>query len=123
MINNIRENKYQRNDAIGYEPEFDTIFSLLSGTKDPLPVVIVRLRRGKKQIATTISVITLLWDIRATSIMIKRKHTKHYKRKIWYNKVDYSTAVGLYCTTHDVQDEFLNAKVFYQKYNIASLSN
>ena len=36
-------NKDQCNVAIEYEPDFDSKFSLSSGTKDPLPVVTVRL--------------------------------------------------------------------------------
>ena len=48
MPNNI-ENKDQRNDAIENEPKFDSKFSLSSRTKDPLLVVTVSLRMGKKQ--------------------------------------------------------------------------
>ena len=38
--------------------------------------------------------------------MIKRRHTKHYERKMRSNKVEYSTASGVYCTTHDVKVPF-----------------
>ena len=38
--------------------------------------------------------------------MIKLKHHKQYKRKIRYNKVDYSTATGVYRTAHDIKDPF-----------------
>ena len=33
--------------------------------------------------------------------MIKRRHTKPYDRKMCSNKVEYSTSVGTYYTTHD----------------------
>ena len=32
-----------------------------------------------------------------------------------YNKVEYSTAAGVYCTTPDVKLPFLHAGIFYQK--------
>ena len=38
--------------------------------------------------------------------MIKRKHTKYYERQMRYNKVEYSTATGIYFTTHDVKVPF-----------------
>ena len=49
MVTNNINNKYQRNDAIEYEPKFDSKFSLSSGTKYPLPVVSVSFRGGKEQ--------------------------------------------------------------------------
>ena len=55
----------------------------------------------KIQIATTVAGITCLWDSIATESTIKRKHPKHYERMMQSNKVDYSTADGVYCTTHD----------------------
>ena len=38
--------------------------------------------------------------------MNKIKHTKYYEHKMRYNKVEYGTATGLYCTTHDVKVPF-----------------
>ena len=46
---NTNKNKNKNNDAIEYDPGFDSRFSLSSRTKDPLPLVTVRLREGKKQ--------------------------------------------------------------------------
>ena len=57
--------------------------------------------RDKKKIATTVAGLTCLWDSRAIDRMIKRRHTKCYERKMRSNKVEYSTAIGLSCTTHD----------------------
>ena len=59
VTNNINI-KYQCNDAIGYDLKFDNKFSLSSGTKDPLPVVTVSLRGGKKHRATIIYDLTCL---------------------------------------------------------------
>ena len=105
--NNIKTNKYQHNDAIYNDLTFDTnSFNLSNGTKDPLPVVSVSLRGGKKHISMNVSGITCLWDSEATNIMINRRHTKYYECKMQYNKVEYSTAAGVYCTTHDVKVTF-----------------
>ena len=73
MANKIK-NKDQRNDAIEYGPKFDSKFSLSIRTKEPLPVVTVILRRGKKKGGTTES-------------MINRWHTKSYDFKMRSNKV------------------------------------
>ena len=101
---NIKTNKHQSNDAIDNNPAFDTTrFNLSSGTKDPLPVVIVSLRVGKKQIATTVDGLTCLWDSGDTKIMIKIRHTKYYERNIRSNKVECSTVASFYRTTHDVK--------------------
>ena len=48
--------------------------------------------------------------------MINRNHTKYYEHKMRYEKVEYSTATGLYCTTYDVKvtfcmPEFSNSKI------------
>ena len=95
--NNINTNKDQPNEAIYNETTFDNIsFNPSRGTRDPLPVVTVTLRGGKKYIATDVAGLTCLWDIGATDIMINRKHTKYYEPKIWSNKVEYSTAAGVY---------------------------
>ena len=92
MSENIKTNKDQLNDAIYNEPMFDTnSFNSSSGTRDPLPVVTVTLQGGKKHIAMNVSGIIFLWDSRATDSMINIKHTKYYKLKRRYNKVEYST--------------------------------
>ena len=96
VTNNIKKKKNQLNDTIKNDPKFDHTFSLSRGTTDPQPVVTVSLRGGKEQISTTVSGITFLWDSGATDIMIKIKHTKYYERKMRYNKLEYSTAAGLY---------------------------
>ena len=81
MTINIK-NKYQCNNAIEYEPKFDSKFILSSGTKDPLSLVTVSLQGGNKQRAYIISGPTCLWDIGATSITIKILHAKPYERKM-----------------------------------------
>ena len=101
---NLKNYKDHSNEAINREPTFDTSsFNLSSGTSDPLPVVTVSLQGGKKHRATTVAGITCLWYSRATDSMIKILHTKNYGRKMRSNKVEYSTAAGVYCTTHDVK--------------------
>ena len=72
MNNNIRINKYQRNDAIENEPKFDNSFSLSSGTKDLLTVVTASLQVGKKHRATTVAGLTCLWDSGANNSVINR---------------------------------------------------
>ena len=72
----------QHNDAIENELKFDNKFILSSATKDPLPVVTVRLRGSKKQRAMIIYGLTCLWDSGATGRIIKRKHTKYHERRI-----------------------------------------
>ena len=60
---NLNNYKDQSNEAIITEPKFDTSsFNLSSGTSNPLPVVTVSLRGGKKHTATTVSGITCFWD-------------------------------------------------------------
>ena len=61
MTDNIKINKYQRNDAIEDEPNFDNSFNLSRVTKDPRPVVTASLLGGKKLRATTIAGLTCLW--------------------------------------------------------------
>ena len=86
---------------------FDTSnFNLSSGTSNPLPVVNVSLRGGNKHRATTVDGLTCLWDSGATDSMLKRRQTKHYERNIRSNKVEYSTASGVYCNTNDVKVSF-----------------
>ena len=65
----------QHNDAIENELKFDNKFILSSATKDPLPVVTVRLRGSKKHRATITVGVKFWWDIGATNIMNKRQHT------------------------------------------------
>ena len=48
MTDNIKTNKNQCNDTIENEPKFDNNFNLSSGTKDPLTLVTVSLKGGKK---------------------------------------------------------------------------
>ena len=55
---------------------------------------------------TIISCLTYQWFSRATNSIIKRRHTKPYKRKISSNNVECSTSTGLYCTTRDVKVTF-----------------
>ena len=88
MTDNINTNKIQHNDAIENDPKFDNIFSLYSGTKEPLTVVIFSLKWYKKQTPFSDAGLTCLWDRGDTGNMIKRKHTKHYKCRICSNKVE-----------------------------------
>ena len=76
VTNNIK-NKYQCNDAIEYDPKF--------GSKNPLPVVTVSFLGDKKQRMDTISILTCLWDSRATDIIIIRQHYKPYEQKMRSN--------------------------------------
>ena len=78
MNDNINKNENQHNDANEHELKFDNKFSVSRRTKDPLLVVTVSLRGGRKQRVNIISVLTCLWDSEATYNMIKKKHTKHY---------------------------------------------
>ena len=104
---NLNNYKDQSNEAINSDPTFDnSSFNLSSGTSDPLPVVTVSLRGGKKNRATIVSGPTCLWDSGATNSMIKRRHTKHYERNMRSNKVEYNTDAGVYCTINDVKVTF-----------------
>ena len=105
VINNIN-NKDQCNDAIEYDPKFYNKVSLYSGTKDPLPVVIFSLRGGKKRRSTIISGLKCMFCGGYTDSLIKSWHTKPYQRKIYSNKVEYSTPTGPYCTMHDAKVSF-----------------
>ena len=72
VTSNINISKYQLNDSIENEPKFDTnSFNSSSETRDPLPVVIVTLRGGKKHRETDVSGITRLRDTGATNSIIK----------------------------------------------------
>ena len=73
---NIKKDKYQHDDAIENEHEFDGSFNLSRGNKYPLPVVTVILRGGKKHRPTTVADLTFLWDSGSTNIMIKIRQTK-----------------------------------------------
>ena len=107
VTDNLNNNKYQSNESINSDPTFDTgNFNLYSGASDPLPVLTVSLRGGKKNIAMTVAGLTCLLDSGATNSMIKIQHTKHYERKIRSNKVEYSTAAGVHCKTRDVKVPF-----------------
>ena len=95
---------------------FDTdSFNASSGTMDPLSVVTVTLLEGNKHTATAIDGITCLWDSRYTNIMIKIKINKYYEHKMQSNKIEYSTAAGVYCTTHDVKVPFCMLEVSISK--------
>ena len=108
MTDNINTNKCQLNDTIYNDTAFDNnSFNLSICNRDPLPVVTVTLLVSKKHRATTVGGITCVWDSGATDNMIKIKHTKYYECKMRYNKVEYSTANGVYCTTHDFKVPFL----------------
>ena len=97
VTNKLKTTKDQLNQAINSDTTFDTnSFNLSSGTRNPLAVVTVSLLGGNKHIANTVYVLTCLWDSGATNRTIKRKHTKHYERKMRYNKVEYSAAAGVY---------------------------
>ena len=56
--------------------------------------------------AKTISGLTCLWDSGSTNRMIKWRHTRPYEHNIIFNNMEYSTAAGSYCTTHDVKVRF-----------------
>ena len=72
MTNNIKDYNNQYNDAINNDATLDnSSFSLSSGTRDPLSVVNVSLRGGKKHKATVVTDLTCLWDSGATNSMIK----------------------------------------------------
>ena len=47
--------------------------------------------------------------------MIKIQHTKHYERKMRYNKLEYRTPAGVYCTTHDVKVPFCMLEFYIRK--------
>ena len=50
--------------------------------------------------------LTCLWDIGATDSMIYIKQNKYYDHKMQYNKVEYSTDAGMYCTINDAKVPF-----------------
>ena len=107
VTENLKNCKDQNNEAINSDPKFDnSSFTLSSGTSDPLPGVTVSLHGGNKHRATIVAGLTCLWDSRATNSMIKIRHTKPYERNMRSNRVEYSTAAGVYCTTHDVKIPF-----------------
>ena len=107
VTNNLNNYKYQSNEAINSEPTCDNnSFNLSSGTRYPLPLVTVSLLGGNKYRETIVSGITCLWDNRATDSMIKRRHTNNYERNMRSNKLEYSTAAGMYCMTCDVKIPF-----------------
>ena len=75
-------------------------------TKEHLPVFSISLRLGRKSRSTILAGITCLWDRYAINIIIKNKHNKPYKRKLYLNRVEYSTSLEPNCTTHDVKVPF-----------------
>ena len=55
--------------------------------------------------------------------MIKRRHNKYYEHKMRSNKVEYSTATGLYCTTHDskvpfFKPDFSSSKIINHRFRV-----
>ena len=55
--------------------------------------------------------------------MINIKHTKHYEYNIFSNKLEYSTAAGVYCTTPNVKvpfymPEFSSSKIINRRFHI-----
>ena len=55
--------------------------------------------------------------------MIKRQPTRPYGRKMHYNKVEFSTATGSYCKTHDIKVPFCIpglsiSKIILHRFNI-----
>ena len=123
MNDNIKKNNNQHNDDIENDPKFDNQCILPSRTKDPLPVVTVRLIGGKKHRAIMVSILTCLWYSGANNSIIKIKHTKYYERRMRSNNVEYSTAVGTYCTTHEVKvtfcmPEFSSSKIIKHRFHV-----
>ena len=120
----INTNKDQLNDSIYNEPTFDTnSFNSSSGTRNPLPVVNVTLRGGKKHIAMTVAGLKFLWGSGATNRMINKKQTKYYERNIRSNKVEYGTAADVYCTMHDVKvpfcmPDFSSSKIINHRFHV-----
>ena len=47
--------------------------------------------------------------------MVEIKHTKYYELKMRSNKVEYSTATGLHCTTHNVKVTFFVLELSIRK--------
>ena len=60
VTNNTKKNKNLHNAAIEYYPKFDDNFSFSNGSREPLTVITVILRGGKKQRAKLISVLTCM---------------------------------------------------------------
>ena len=127
MTNNIKDYNDQYNDAIDNEPTLDDDgFNLSIGTRDPLTVVTVSIRGGKKHRETVVAGLTCSWDSGATGSMIKRRHTEHYERNMRSNRVEYSTAAGMYCTTHDVKVhfcilEFSGSKIINHRFHLINM--
>ena len=116
MTDNINNYNDQYNDVIDNETTLDNIsFNLSSGTRDLLTVVTVSLRGGKKHKSTVVAGLTCLWYSRATNSMIKILHTKNYERNMRSNKVEYSTAAGMYFATHDVKVPFCEPELSSSK--------
>ena len=78
-------------------------------------MVTISLRGGKKHRAKTVAGLTYLWGSRANDSMIKRQHTNNYERKMRYNKEEYSTDTGVYCTTRGVKVSFFMPELSISK--------
>ena len=76
---NININNNQVNDAVNNKLEFDSSNSLSNNpVKDPLPIVTVILRGGKKSRKILNSDLICLWDIGSTDRMIKSNYINTY---------------------------------------------
>ena len=107
VTDNLKNDKDWSNEEMNSDPTFDTrSFNLSRGTSNPLPVITVSLQVGNKHRATTVAGLTCWWGSGDTNRMIKRIHTNHYECNMQSNKVEYSTATGVYFTTHDVKVPF-----------------
>ena len=115
MSTNINTN--QVNDAINNELEFDMIHSLSNNNvQDPLTIVNIRIRFGKKSRQTLNSGLTCLWDIGYTNNMISCKHINHYNTKLRTINVKYITGAGLYKPPHDVKVPFRIPEFYSRKF-------
>ena len=103
-VTNKLNNKNQCNVAIAYGPKFDHTFILSSSPPmDPFIVVAVSLRGNNKNRSTINTGLICLWVIRATNSMSKIKYPGDFYHSMCSNKVEYITASGTYCTTHDAK--------------------
>ena len=88
VTDNLNNYNNQVNESINSDPTFDnSSFNLSSVTSDPLPVVTVSLRGGKKHRENIVPGLMCLLDIRATDSMIKIRHTNNYERKMRSNRL------------------------------------
>ena len=74
---------------------------------NPLPIMNIILRGGKKSRQVLNSGLTFLWDIGAIYSMIKRKLINNYKSKLRANRIKHSMGAVLYKNIHDVKIQFI----------------